>query len=639
MDSVEGSSRLKVTEEVLQAWIGEANSWGHGKSPSEVFSIMQRIDALRALLEDLRADLKSFRTPAEVVSVLPSTGKLISRLLPNICLQSSPSTYSLLVECLQAFSSSTGGEHETSFDRRASNWAAELIRGTAIVRFPDDKLTAAVCHAAGLPRKRVAAAKAEAYSQAIQKRMKKLPNREWSKESLAFLPVSSFSGQVHRHMALTLLPIAGDCNVQDTVKEVASCSAVCDVFNPNEIKDLKADSMFVETVSIEPSISSDLLMPLVANCTGPDVKFLQWTSNKTVYENEFLSVVEKLLDIDELTGNFFGNCKEIIKTSQIPDAWVLQPDLFFYSDAILHQLVNNTGLHPKLLSVISCFTKCFVDCIKKSDLQPSPCLGHFYPPHLRALVVLLATDPSPIDDICAHVNRIGDALLDIQLSPHGYPAELQWLILLFGWWTHIAVDGLIVDGGVHCWNAATLILSTCLDPKRLIDMIKFRELVALVLRLIHIQDDDDLAQCLGMLNELEKILAQQLLFHVLASRLLWRVRKDRNDMALLLHASWTLFSADPVSLLEMTSYSIRTQLTQPHYFSMCFKQSRPTKDCANTNLSLVHYVEMLQECVIKKLHGSDTMDELKIDGGVTALLAEVAKLAATASHHSTVESV
>jgi hypothetical protein len=638
MACLEKKSHPKVTEEVLQAWIEEADSWGHGKSPQEVSSVMQRVEALRALLEDLRTTLKSFKSPTEVVSVLPSTGKLISRLLPNICIQSSSPACRLLVECLQAFSSFTGGEPETAFDRRASKWAAELIRSTAIVRFPDDKVTAAVCRISGLTRKRVASAKAEDYSQTIKKRLQALPNREWSKESLAFLPVTSFSGKAHRNVAVKLLPIAGDCNVQDTVKEVASCSAVCDIFNPTEVKDQMTDSMFVDIVPVEPSISSDLLVSLVTNCADPDVKVLQWISDRNVYEEEFLSFVEKLLDIDELTGNFFENCERLIKSLHMPDAWVLHPDLFFYSDTILHQLVNNTGLHPKLLSVISCFTKCFVDCIKKSHLQPSLCLGHFYPPHMRALVVLLSTEPSSIDDICTYVNRIGQALMDdIGLSPSGHLCKhLQWLILLFGWWKHIAIDTIIVDHGDNCWNAATLIMSICLDPKRLIDIPKLRELVALIMRSIHLKGENDLIQSIAMLPESEKVLCQQLLFHLLASSQLWRMKKDRNDLTLLLRASWTLFNADPVSLLSMTSLSIRAQLTQPFYSSVNFKKYRSMQDTAHTNLSLVCYVEMLQEWVMNKLHGSNTVDESKI----AILMAEVAKAAtAASSHHSTTESL
>ncbi|XP_062509686.1 uncharacterized protein LOC134185826 [Corticium candelabrum] len=353
------------------------------------------------------------------------------------------------------------------------------------------------------------------------------------------------------------------------------------------------------------------------------MKALRWVSHKSLFEEDFFCVIDKLLDINEFEGNFYCQVEQLIQLSEIPQACVVYPNLYFYSDSILKHLVIQTGMHSKLLTIVVCFNKCFINSVRKSELEPCPCIGHFYPSHLRSFIALLSISPSDVDDVRTHINRMSDTLVNVQTKERDWHSELHWMVLKFGWWTNVAVDIIITMGEIDCFHGAAVLLGIYLDYRDWIEIAKVKQLVSFVLLCVNCQDNyQDFAGCLS-LDKTELLFVQQLMFLVLSSHHFWTQTNGKGDkICHLIDMLKKLFDGDGTSLLAMTLDVARCHLTRCpsglHESGTCIQHQASCR-------SLVRFVKMLQKCIVDELHRNQAESKLKTETAMASLLADISK--------------
>ncbi|XP_078070540.1 Fanconi anemia group C protein isoform X1 [Mustelus asterias] len=399
----------------FEYWLNKAVEWGQTTTFESQKDVCLHLPKLQEFLKQIYGAIQHMNiTP--VLKLFPLIGQLLGRLCWNPFVVAHEESQQYLLQCLWCLYSA---EPENAVELKANEWIWNLLQSLTGV----DHGVRSFIQSLHYPD--------EEYHSKLLKNMvssvvKELQGSQCDRRSL-FLTLPP---ERRRSYSVLCLPIVTLPEVFPLVEALLTCH----------------EDGLDETLSAEflESVSNGLLQKKI---------FLSEAAVMSLWLRSLPSLEQAIFHLTEtLISHPCASLLEveaIITDSFLPKAAACHPSLFRVLDNFFRTILLESDGHPKIITIIQAFTRCFVQALLQ--VQPQVPLKIYFPYNHTSLVMALFVHPSemPSSAWSQHLMSIIRILKGIVQDKEvtGTSANLfeNWFLLVrFGDWVNVALQQLMM---------------------------------------------------------------------------------------------------------------------------------------------------------------------------------------------------
>lgn len=401
-------------------WLNKSVEWGQATTFESQQDVCLHLPKLQEFLKQIYGAIQHMKTTAALKS-FPMIGQLLGRLCWNPFVVAHDESHQNLLECVWCLYSA---DPENAVEQKANDWIWNLLQSMISVDQEDRDFIRSLHY----PE--------EEYHLKLLKNMvsslvKQLQDDRRDRSSM-FLRLPS---ERWRNISILCLPIITLPEVVPLMESLLSCR----------------DNGLDETLSTEflETVSNCFLQKKILLSESAVVNL--WLRYLPSLEQTVLHLIESLVSHPCVS---LVELEAIITDSLLPKVSADHPSLFRVIDNFFRTILLETDGHPKIITIIQAFTRCFVQVLLQVQTQMP--LKLYFPLNQQSFVVALLTNPSdvPPEAWCRHLITIVQMLKRIVQDEKvkRTTANLfeNWFLLVhFGDWLNIALQQLMIADDPH----------------------------------------------------------------------------------------------------------------------------------------------------------------------------------------------
>ncbi|XP_051876000.1 Fanconi anemia group C protein [Pristis pectinata] len=396
----------------FEYWLNKAVEWGQATTSESQQDVCLHLPKLQEFLKQIYGAIQHMNT-TEALKFFPMIGQFLGRLCWNPFVLAHDESQQNLLECLWCLYSA---EPENPVEQKANDWIWSSLQSMISV----NQEVRSFLQSFHYPEEDY---HLKLLKNVVSSLVKQLQDYQSDRSSTLRLPPERW-----RNFSILCLPVLTLPEVVPLVEALLTC-----------------DDGLDETLSTEflESVSNSLLQKKI---------FLSESAVMNLWLRYLPSLEQAILHLTEsLISHPCGSLVEveaIITDSLLPKASAYHPSLFRVIDNFFRTILLETDGHPKIITIIQAFTRCFVQVLLQVQTQMP--LKLYFPHNQQSLVVALLTSPSDIPSAawCQHLTTIVPMLKRIvqDVKVKGTTTNLfeNWFLLVhFGDWLNVALQQLM----------------------------------------------------------------------------------------------------------------------------------------------------------------------------------------------------
>ncbi|XP_048384285.1 Fanconi anemia group C protein isoform X2 [Stegostoma tigrinum] len=403
----------------IEYWLNKAVEWGQTTTFQPQQDVCLHLPKLQEFLKQIYGAIQHMSTTS-VLKSFPLIGQLLGRLCWNPFVVADEDSQQNLLQCLWSLYST---EPENAVELKANEWIRSLLRSLTGV----DQEIGRLIQTLHYPE--------EEYHSKLLKNMvstlvKELQGNQCNRASLFIkLPPERL-----RSFSVLCSPIVTLIEVLPLVEALLTCrednvdEALCTEF---------LESVSTGILQKNISLSDNAVMSL-------------WLRYLPSLEQAILHLTETLITH---SWTSLLQVEVIIRDSLLPKAAACHPSLFRVLDHFFRTILLESDGHPKIITIIQAFTRCFVQALLR--VQPQIPLKLYFPTVNQSLVMALLVHPSDMPSAAwsQHLISIFQILKrnlqdeeDTETSASIF--ESWFLLVRFGDWVNVALQQLMTANDI-----------------------------------------------------------------------------------------------------------------------------------------------------------------------------------------------
>ncbi|XP_067839293.1 Fanconi anemia group C protein isoform X1 [Heptranchias perlo] len=395
-------------------WLNKAVEWGQTTTFESQQDVCLHLPKLQEFLKQIYGTIQHMNT-TQALKSFPLIGQLLGRLCWNPFVVAHDERQQNLLQCLWCLYSA---EPENAVELKANDWIWSLLQSLTDV---DDGVRSFI-QTLHYPE--------EEYHSKLLKNMvaslvKELQGYQCDRNFL-FLRLPP---ERRRNLSVLCLPIITLPEAVPLVEALLTCH----------------EDDLDETLSAEflDSVSNGLLQKKI---------FLSEFAVMNLWLRYLPSLEQAIFHLTEtLISHPCASLLEveaIITDSLLPKASACHPSLFRVLDDLFRAILLETDGHPKIITIIQAFTRCFVQALQQVQTQMS--LKLYFPYNHQSLVMALLMHPSDVPSaawsqhLISIVQILKRIVQDKEVTRTSANLFENWFLLVrFGDWVNVAVQQLM----------------------------------------------------------------------------------------------------------------------------------------------------------------------------------------------------
>ncbi|XP_069785581.1 Fanconi anemia group C protein [Narcine bancroftii] len=397
----------------FEYWLNKAVEWGQATTTESQQDVCLHLPKLQEFLKHIYGTIQHMNTTA-ALKLFPMIGQLLGRLCWNPFVAAHDESQQNLLECLWCLYSA---DPENAVEQKANDWILSLQQNLISV---DQEVRSFIQSLNYLE---------EDYHRELLKNLvsslvKQLQNNQCDRSFLFLrLPTERW-----RIFSILCLPIITLPEVVPLVEALLTCcvGGLDEPLSP-EFLDSVSNSLLQKKIFLSESAIMNL-----------------WLRYLPCLEQTILHLTESLVSNPCAS---LADVEAIITESLLPKVSAYHPSLFRVIDDLFRIILLKSDGHPKIITIIQAFSRCFVQALLQVQTQMP--LKLYFPHNQQSLVVALLTNPSDVPSAawCQHliiiVQMLKRTVQDENVERTTNVFENWFLLVHFGDWLNIALQQLM----------------------------------------------------------------------------------------------------------------------------------------------------------------------------------------------------
>ncbi|XP_062924929.1 Fanconi anemia group C protein [Mobula hypostoma] len=397
----------------FEYWLNKAVEWGQATTLESQQDVCLHLPKLQEFLKQIYEAIQHMNT-TEALKLFPMIGQFLGRLCWNPFVVAHDESQQHLLECLWCLYSA---EPENPVEQKANDWIWSLLQSLTSV----DQEVRSFIQSLHFPEEDY---HLKLLKNVVTSLVKQLQDHHCDRRSISFrLPPARW-----RNVSILCLPVITLPEIVPLVEALLNCNDGLDETLSTEFLESVSNSLLQRKIFLSESAVMNL-----------------WLRYLPSLEQAILHLTESLMS-HPCTS--LAEVEAIIADSLLPKVSAYHPSLFRVIDDSFRAILLETDGHPKIITIIQAFTRCFIQVLPQVQTQMP--LKLYFPHNQQSLVVALLTDPSDVSSAawCQHLTTVVQMLKKIVQDEKvkGTTSNLfeNWFLLVHcGDWLNVALQQLM----------------------------------------------------------------------------------------------------------------------------------------------------------------------------------------------------
>uniref|UniRef100_UPI00398F0473 Fanconi anemia group C protein isoform X2 n=1 Tax=Pristiophorus japonicus TaxID=55135 RepID=UPI00398F0473 len=403
-----------IPDSSFEYWLNKTVEWGQTTTFESQQDVCLHLPKLQEFLKQIYGAIQHMNT-TPALKLFPLIGQLLGRLCWNPFVVAHDESQQNLLQCLWCLYSA---EPENAVELKANDWIWSLLQSLIGVDHGERSFLQSLHY----PEEEY---HSKLLKNIVSSLVKEFQGYQCDRSSL-FLRLPS---EQRRNVSILCLPIVTLPEVVPLVEALLTCH----------------DNGSVETLNAEflESISNSLLQKKI---------FLSESTVMNLWLRYLPSLEQAIFHLTEtLISHPCASLLEveaIITDSLLPKASACHPSLFRVLDNFFRAILLETDGHPKIITIIQAFTRCFVQALLQMQTQMP--LKLYFPCNHQSLVMALMAHPSDVSSaawsqhLISIVQLLKRIVQDKEVTRSSANLFENWYLLVqFGDWVNVALQQLM----------------------------------------------------------------------------------------------------------------------------------------------------------------------------------------------------